>query len=718
MADDDNDLVSQVRIEGTEESTDKLKKYAEEGAASFDKVAAAAKKSADEIKAASDKTAGATNDAADAMKKLGDAKIPPTPAINVTAVSKAAARLGTDLRKTTIDLAKFIVKVTALTAGAAAAGAGILKLAQGIAKQSSVTTDAAQEQAKAQIAANNAQLTATTGAINYESAQRLLMAQFRNGTLDFAAYSTQLKELRSSYQEQIRVSAQVEAAQEAVRIENERLQKQAADRSAYNALVDTFGGPLLSSLINLGNSVQRVYNQFKSTLGPAIGSLLDIVTSTIDKNSSAINAFFTSTAAKINTFVSNNGPAIEKALTTIGVAASMVFDGMIAAAPTLLSLFNEVLVPGVTAVYNVIKSVTDAINSAFGTSLTPGFVLIAGLLLQLTGGFRLLFSGINLIISAGGLLNAVFAAFASQGLTIGSIILRLVSLFGPWGIALGIVAFALTKLAMSIDWTAFAANAQAAATGIVDWFSALPAQIGAFFDALWAHIVETATQLVTDFIAIWQAVVDWFAALPEQVGAIFVALGGMITDAINAAIESVKAKFAEMLATAKQYVQPVIDMFKLLISLIASAASGSSGSGDTPAFARGGHVGSGPVRGRGTSTSDSILALLSNSEFVIRAKAVAKYGRSFLEAVNSGRLDLGALPGFAMGGLVGGPTLSIAGAGDNASSKVMRPLTLQIGQDIFSGLMAPEAVADRLTRFAVNKQSKSAGARPTWHGGR
>jgi hypothetical protein len=396
----------------------------------------------------------------------------------------------------------------------------------------------------------------------------------------------------------------------------------------------------------------------------------------------------------------------------------MVFDGMIAAAPTLLSLFNEVLVPGVTAVYNVIKSVTDAINSAFGTSLTPGFVLIAGLLLQLTGGFRLLFSGINLIISAGGLLNAVFAAFASQGLTIGSIILRLVSLFGPWGIALGIVAFALTKLAMSIDWTAFAANAQAAATGIVDWFSALPAQIGAFFDALWAHIVETATQLVTDFIAIWQAVVDWFAALPEQVGAIFVALGGMITDAINAAIESVKAKFAEMLATAKQYVQPVIDMFKLLISLIASAASGSSGSGDTPAFARGGHVGSGPVRGRGTSTSDSILALLSNSEFVIRAKAVAKYGRSFLEAVNSGRLDLGALPGFAMGGLVGGPTLSIAGAGDNASSKVMRPLTLQIGQDIFSGLMAPEAVADRLTRFAVNKQSKSAGARPTWHGGR
>jgi TP901 family phage tail tape measure protein len=53
----------------------------------------------------------------------------------------------------------------------------------------------------------------------------------------------------------------------------------------------------------------------------------------------------------------------------------------------------------------------------------------------------------------------------------------------------------------------------------------------------------------------------------------------------------------------------------------------------------------GPIFGPGTSTSDSIAAFLSNGEYVIQAKSVAKYGHSFFDAVNAGR--------FAGGGAVG-----------------------------------------------------------------
>ena len=57
----------------------------------------------------------------------------------------------------------------------------------------------------------------------------------------------------------------------------------------------------------------------------------------------------------------------------------------------------------------------------------------------------------------------------------------------------------------------------------------------------------------------------------------------------------------------------------------------------------------GAIIGPGTSTSDSIPALLSNGEYVINADAAAQIGRTTLDALNSG-----TYPAFASGGSVGG----------------------------------------------------------------
>jgi methyl-accepting chemotaxis protein len=77
---------------------------------------------------------------------------------------------------------------------------------------------------------------------------------------------------------------------------------------------------------------------------------------------------------------------------------------------------------------------------------------------------------------------------------------------------------------------------------------------------------------------------------------------------------------------------------------------GYADGGNIQGFPEGGYI-SGP----GSGTSDSILALMgsgaaamvSNTEYVMRAAAVAKYGVGFMDAVNTGRLRL---PGFAKGG--------------------------------------------------------------------
>jgi TP901 family phage tail tape measure protein len=56
----------------------------------------------------------------------------------------------------------------------------------------------------------------------------------------------------------------------------------------------------------------------------------------------------------------------------------------------------------------------------------------------------------------------------------------------------------------------------------------------------------------------------------------------------------------------------------------------------------------GYISGPGTATSDSIPAMLSDGEYVIKAASVNKFGKGFLDSINAGKL-----PGFKKGGMLG-----------------------------------------------------------------
>lgn len=74
----------------------------------------------------------------------------------------------------------------------------------------------------------------------------------------------------------------------------------------------------------------------------------------------------------------------------------------------------------------------------------------------------------------------------------------------------------------------------------------------------------------------------------------------------------------------------------------------------------------GAIYGPGTETSDSIPALLSRGEFVVKASSVRKFGQSFLEAVNAGFLP--AMPRFAAGGVVANVAMqSVMESGSNST---------------------------------------------------
>jgi hypothetical protein len=128
---------------------------------------------------------------------------------------------------------------------------------------------------------------------------------------------------------------------------------------------------------------------------------------------------------------------------------------------------------------------------------------------------------------------------------------------------------------------------------------------------------------------------------------------------------------------------------------------------DNPGFTQGGRI-SGP----GTGTSDSIPIWASNGEFMVRARAVSKYGVGLLHQINALR--------FADGGLIGAsvlaPSIKLPTAGANTPHQVSRTLNLYLDGQRFEGLTAPDSVANDLEKFAAKKRMSSAGKRPKWVG--
>ncbi|MFE0875348.1 hypothetical protein ACFW4X_10770 [Streptomyces smyrnaeus] len=114
-----------------------------------------------------------------------------------------------------------------------------------------------------------------------------------------------------------------------------------------------------------------------------------------------------------------------------------------------------------------------------------------------------------------------------------------------------------------------------------------------------------------------------------------------------------------------------------------------------------GYPGGGPVRGPGTSTSDSILARLSNGEFVMRALAVTKYGLGFMTALNAGKIAIGEPKATAPTASLPQPTPRPAVARRPVVTAQAAPMRVQV--DVH-GAMDPVAVGREIQK--VLKQLK------------
>lgn len=148
-------------------------------------------------------------------------------------------------------------------------------------------------------------------------------------------------------------------------------------------------------------------------------------------------------------------------------------------------------------------------------------------------------------------------------------------------------------------------------------------------------------------------------------------------------------------------------------TLFSGGGTGSGLLGKVFGFADGGKV-----RGPGTSTSDSIPALLSNGEFVINAKAARRF-LPLLEAINTGKV-----PGFATGGIVGrtaignaalpsfrnaAPTFNVAVDARGASDPLMVEMAVQRALVAAGPIIAEAAKAGTISQLTRRGLPRGAG---------
>lgn len=211
------------------------------------------------------------------------------------------------------------------------------------------------------------------------------------------------------------------------------------------------------------------------------------------------------------------------------------------------------------------------------------------------------------------------------------------------------------------DWWTNAWNSTVEITSgiwgtVVSWLSSVWDQVNQWFGSVWATIsgwwdsIWNTTSERTS--AIWTTIDGWLHNVYDT----FVSIWHSVGDFMTGAWDGIRSTVGDGINNVIDIINKGVDKINELLSKIGIDKKIPSldridvgGGGHltnrvpTSAMAHGGHV-----RGPGTSTSDSIPAVLSNGEFVIKASSARRLGYQNLSYMNS----LGRVPGFAMGGRV------------------------------------------------------------------
>jgi len=231
----------------------------------------------------------------------------------------------------------------------------------------------------------------------------------------------------------------------------------------------------------------------------------------------------------------------------------------------------------------------------------------------------------------------------------------------------------------------------------LDQYDKAVANLAARWNAIWGGISAASLKFAAQNVINLDDFIKGWEGAPGELARAFTEIGTAFKGAFDVAFANVKTAatdlFNWMLAWATT------------IGAALANPTGSAASGPDPAglFASGGMV-----RGPGSGTSDSVMARLSNGEFVMRSAAVKHFGADFMAALNNLR---NPFAGYSLGGLVRPRLPNFAEGGVVTASSDGVPVHLHFPGGSFA-LRGDKGIVMGLTREARRAALLSAGRLP------
>lgn len=512
---------------------------------------------------------------------------------------------------------------------------------------------------------------------------------------------------------------------------------------AFGALKDQVGAAVAPAftafmekvrdiLVEIRPALVEFGKAMKDVLGPVFTFIADTIKSVIVPAFKGLGQIADDIAKKINSFFGNKTSITGMQLLA---GAAVALFGALAVIPGIIALVSGAL----TSIGGIITIAALAIGgfvsllskSDFGKSFSSALSSIGKTASDVWKSITDSFNGLvqffaDIPSKIGGYFSGLWESvksLASDAVTsVQSVWGQIVTFFADIGTS---IANAFTVLWDSVQLAA--GNAVQWVTdrwnSVVSFFSDLGSQISEAISGVWDFLVQGAVESADWITEKFNEFLQFMTDLWEQIKALPQRVWDSIVSGVSDMWDRIKGIWRAAVDSVKSMLQPLIDLWNKLTSSAQAAGAAQAGAGG----ASQGFAGGGYVTGPGTTTSDSIAARLSVGEFVQRARAVRAYGRDFMHAINSLRIDPAAVHALMANGVASllpppVPSLHFAAGGmvpELAPARVtsaLRPINLTIGDTTFAGLLAPEDVASSISQFAARKQVTSAGRKPGYYG--
>lgn len=408
----------------------------------------------------------------------------------------------------------------------------------------------------------------------------------------------------------------------------------------------TISGSLASTKAAWTNVLGAFASGDDNAINEALNGLLESAGNFVTNISAILPDVLAGVVQLITTLIPKIPPLLAEMLPAFIEGVVSVIEGLVDAIPDLLDTLTEIIPDLVDGFVKIFLSIVDALPEIID-GLLELFTAIAEALLDPKILTKVITSLGEAVL---GMVDAI-VTFIKDPTALSAILEGAITLFLEIVKALPDIIIALVEALPDIikslvefltDPENLTMILEAMVTLGLELVKAIPQIILAIVTALGDLIpgIKTLFEKLPGVIkTVWNGIVDWVKGIPDKIVGFFGTIKDGIKDAFKGAIDGAKN-------IVKKGINWIIEKINKIIIGFNSLTGKIPGLGDKlkipeiPELARGGYIGmagGGSVRGAGSSMSDSIPAMLSSGEYVLRASAVKKLGVDNVAAMNEGQ---------------------------------------------------------------------------------